>query len=240
MLTQESWALTSIADVLKASNTTLITGAVRVEPPAPGETRPHIFNTIYVMAPNGEIVSAYDKAHLVPFGEYLPLEPILGRLGLSQLTQIKSPFSPGPGPRSLPVPGAPLAGMSICYEAVFPGAIVDPSSRPDWIVNLTNDAWFGVSPGPYQHLQQARLRAIEEGLPMVRVANSGISAVIDPFGRVRASLTLGKVATLDADLPRPLSPTIYSNNRDIILAGELGVLLILLLFFRNRNKQLPD
>ena len=237
LLARESWALTSIADLLKTGPTTLITGAIRSDPAVSADASPHFFNSIYVIGSTGEILSAYDKAHLVPFGEYLPLERTLNALGIQQLTQIKSSFSTGPGPRTLSVPGAPSVGMTICYEAVFPGRVVDPLDRPSWLVNLTNDAWFGYSPGPYQHLHQARLRSVEEGLPMIRVANSGVTAAIDPWGRVAASLPLGKVGTIDVDLPRALSPTIYSNNRDIAVLIELGLVTLFTLFSRRRFKQ---
>ncbi|MDR3493102.1 MAG: apolipoprotein N-acyltransferase [Ancalomicrobiaceae bacterium] len=236
VLAREPWALATIADMLKSGPTSLITGAVRVEPPTAGETRPRFYNSIYVIGPDGGITGAYDKAHLVPFGEYMPLEWLFGWIGLKQLTQIKSPFSAGPGPRTLAVPGAPDAGMTICYEAVFPNEVVDPAERPGWLVNLTNDAWFGLTPGPYQHLHQARLRAVEEGLPMVRVANSGISAVIDAWGRVVAELPLGKRGVLDVDLPAAAPSTLYSNARHL---GETLEFIAICVFtiWRRRSRR---
>eukprot|EP01037_Dinobryon_pediforme_P030266 gene30266-34263_t len=184
ILAREPWALMSIADLLKTGPTVLVTGAVRFEPPPPGSVKARFYNSIYVIGSDGQIGAAYDKFHLVPFGEYLPLEPLLSLTGLTQLSLFKSTFSTGTGPRTLAVPNAPPAGMTICYEAAFPGEVIDAADRPEWMINLTNDSWFGVSPRPYQHLHQARLRSVEEGIPMVRAANSGLSAVIDPWGRI--------------------------------------------------------
>jgi apolipoprotein N-acyltransferase len=238
LLAREPWALSSIAELLRMGPTTLVTGAVRAEPPEGSETRPRFYNSIYIMGSDGEIKSAYDKFHLVPFGEYLPLQPLFDLIGFSQLTQIKSAFSRGPGPRTLPVPGAPPAGMTICYEAVFPGAVIDPGNRPGWIVNVTNDSWFGMSPGPYQHLDQARMRAVEEGLPVVRDANSGISAVIDAYGRITGSIALGKVGTLDSDLPAAIDPPFYATIRDAGVLVELTLTSLFTLWANLRRKRL--
>ena len=120
----------------------------------------------------------------MPFGEYLPFQDLLERLGLRQLTKQVGGFLPGDRRRAMDVPGAPKMLPLICYEIIFPGNAVPRGERPGWLINLTNDGWFGISTGPYQHFQQARVRAIEEGLPLVRAANTGISAVIDPLGRV--------------------------------------------------------
>jgi len=127
------------------------------------------------------------------------------------------------------VPGAPAALPLICYEAIFPGDIAASGERPGWIVNLTNDGWFGNSTGPYQHLQQARLRAIEEGLPMVRAANTGISAVIDPSGRIVARLGLGIEGVLDASLPSALPPTVYARLGDVPAAVIVAAALLLVI-----------
>jgi apolipoprotein N-acyltransferase len=156
----------------------------------------------------------------VPFGEYVPLR---GWLPLGKLTEGRGDFSAGPGPRSVAVPGAPEFGPLVCYEAIFPGAVVGPGARPGWLLNVTNDGWFGISTGPHQHLAAARLRAVEEGLPMVRAANTGISAVIDAGGRVRARLGLGRRGVLDAALPRAIrSPPPFAragNWLPVALAG---------------------
>jgi apolipoprotein N-acyltransferase len=125
----------------------------------------------------------------------------------------------------LDLPGLPPVGMLICYEAIFPGAVVDEAHRPDWMLNVTNDGWYGVSSGPYQHFAAARMRAIEEGLPFVRNANNGISAVIDPYGRVTAMLGLNAVGTVDAPLPTALSPTLFSRMGPLALVVLLGIAL---------------
>ena len=135
----------------------------------------------------------------------------LESLGLRQLTKLRGGYSSGPGVRTLDVPGLPPVGPLVCYEVVFPGEVIDPTRRPEWLLNVTNDAWYGITPGPWQHLQQTRLRAVEEGLPVVRAANNGVSATIDPLGRIVASLGLGPAGAVDSDLPRPLPPTFAST-----------------------------
>ena len=137
------------------------------------------------------------------------------RIGLEQLTRVQGGFIVGTARRNLEVPHAPRVLPLICYEAIFPGDISGSDERPGWIVNLTNDGWFGISTGPHQHLQQAQWRAIEQGLPLVRSANTGISAVIDPVGRIIAQLPLGAEGILDAALPAALRPTIYAKAGDI-------------------------
>jgi apolipoprotein N-acyltransferase len=149
------------------------------------------------------------------------------KIGLVQLTKVQGGFIPGTRRRTLEIPHAPRALPLICYEAIFPGDIVERDDRPGWIVNLTNDGWFGISTGPYQHLQQARLRAIEQGLPVVRAANTGISAVIDPLGRIVAVLGLGAEGVLDAGLPSPIPPTVYARTGDIPAAMIVTVTLLL-------------
>lgn len=210
VLTNEPWALSTIAQLI-GDHSTLFTGAVRTEAPAAGEVRHRWYNSIYALGRDAEILAAYDKAHLVPFGEYLPFQDTLERLGLRQLTKLRGGYSAGPGIRTVPVPGVPPFGPLVCYEIVFPGEVVDPAHRPEWLLNVTNDAWYGMTPGPWQHLHQARLRAVEEGLPVVRAANNGISAVIDPYGRLVAHLTLGAVGVVDSDLPRPAAPTVFAR-----------------------------
>ena len=177
--------------------------------------------------PDGSIRGIYDKVHLVPFGEYLPFQRVLERFGLRNLTKQVGGFLSGDRRRAMEVPGAPKMLPLICYEAIFPGSAVPPGERPGWLVNLTNDGWFGISSGPYQHFQQARVLAIAEGLPLVRAANTGISAVIDPVGRVVASLPLGSEGILDAGLPKAIAPTIYVRFGDDILILFTVVSLIL-------------
>ena len=161
-----------------------------------------LFNAAFMLGPNGETSGVYHKMHLVPFGEYVPLHSIVG---LTKLTVGDTDFSPGPGPHSLKLAGLPPAGPLICYEAIFSGQVVQPDDRPEWLLNITNDAWFGISSGPYQHFASAQIRAVEEGLPLVRVANTGISGVVDAYGRVKARLGLGREGIVDATLPVPIS-----------------------------------
>ena len=212
----------------------LITGAARAEAPLPGE-RLRYFNAIMAIEPGGRIVDSYDKVHLVPFGEYLPapLDAALRALGLRQFVAVPGGFTAGTlaGQRILNVPGLPPVAATICYEAIFPGAILPAGATaadrpPGLILNVTNDAWFGDTPGPRQHLAQARLRAVEEGLPLVRDANTGISAVIDAHGRVVARLPIEQEAVLDADLPvRILGGTLYGRAGDWPFAAMLAACL---------------
>ncbi|MCH7554721.1 MAG: apolipoprotein N-acyltransferase [Proteobacteria bacterium] len=192
----------------------LISGALRGI--AKTETAPQkLWNSLYAFDDEGRVVATYDKTHLVPFGEYMPFRNILS---LAKLTYGTTDFSAGPGPRSLTVAGLPSFSALICYEAIFPAAVVEPGKRPGFLLNITNDAWFGMSSGPYQHFASARLRAVEQGLPLVRSANTGISAVVDALGRITARLGLGREGVLDADLPRALGePTFYAGWGDIWL-----------------------
>jgi apolipoprotein N-acyltransferase len=216
-LTREADAMAQIADFLP-KGTVLITGSVRAPDVPPGTRITRAYNSIYVIDHAGSILSVYDKLHLVPFGEYLPFQDRLEALGFEQLTKIQGGFIPGNRRQTLQIPGAPQVLPLICYEIVFPGDIAARDDRPGWIVNLTNDGWFGISTGPYQHLQQARLRAIEQGLPVVRAANTGISAVIDPMGRIVARLGLGIEGVLDSSLPSAIRRTVYARIGDIPVA----------------------
>jgi len=211
-LTREPDALAQIAALLKPS-TELITGAVRAAPSATA-ANPRAYNSVYVIDPDGSIRGIYDKVHLVPFGEYLPLQRLLERLGLRQLTKQVGGFLSGDRRRAMDVPHAPKMLPLICYEAIFPGAAVPRGERPGWLVNVTNDGWFGISTGPYQHFQQARVLAIAEGLPLVRAANTGISAVVDPLGRIIKALPLGAEGVLDAALPQAIETTPYVRFGD--------------------------
>jgi len=183
-------------------------------------------------------LSVYDKLHLVPFGEYLPFQDWMERLGFEQLTKLQGGFIPGTVRRTLPIPNAPRALPLICYEAIFPGTVATNDDRPGWIVNLTNDGWFGISTGPYQHLQQARLRAIEQGLPLVRAANTGISAVIDPLGRIVAQLGLGIEGVLDSRLPSAIPPTVYARAGDIPTAMMVAAALIFVIRRRSAKRKM--
>lgn len=207
-LTQEPDALAQIVALLKPG-TELITGAVRAVPPEPGARTVRAYNSVYVIDSDGSIRGIYDKVHLVPFGEYLPFQTFLESLGLQQLTKQAGGFLSGDRRRAMDVGRAPKMMPLVCYEAIFPGEAIPDNERPGWLVNVTNDGWFGISSGPFQHFQQTRALAIAEGLPVVRAANTGISAVIDPVGRVIALLPLGVEGVLDSGLPRAIEKTIY-------------------------------
>jgi apolipoprotein N-acyltransferase len=228
-LTREADAMAEIADLLP-KGTVLVTGSVRVpDDTPPGVRITRAYNSIYVIDHDGSVLSIYDKLHLVPFGEFLPFQDWMEKAGLTQLTKVQGGYIAGTRRRSLDIPGAPRALPLICYEAIFPGNVAERDDRPGWIVNLTNDGWFGISTGPYQHLQQARMRAIEEGLPVVRAANTGISAVIDPMGRIVARLGLGIEGVLDASLPAAAAPTVYARFGNISAAILVAIALTLVL-----------
>ncbi len=183
-----------------------------------------IFNSLFVLSPEGAILARYDKHHLVPFGEYLPFRPVFDALGIPSLTG-RGDFSTGPGPQRLEVPGLPPFNPLICYELIFPYEIIGDGPRPEWILQVTNDAWFGGFAGPQQHLAQARIRAIEFGLPVVRSANTGISAVLDPYGRVLATIGLNSIGHTDQKLPDSITPTTYSRSGDLPSYVILVILL---------------
>jgi apolipoprotein N-acyltransferase len=199
---------------------------------------PKAWNSLFVVDDTGAIAARYDKHDLVPFGEFLPLRGLLSQIGLSKLTPGMLDFEAGPGRQTITLDGLPPFSPLICYEAIFPGGVVDPEARPDWLLNVTNDGWFGNSSGPYQHLAMARMRTIEEGLPLVRGANTGISAVVDPWGRVQARLGLGETGVLDAALPQPLPETPFARARPwpIILVVTASLLTIVLIESRARRR----
>ena len=222
ILSRDPQALSEIVGFLGPS-ATLITGAARRE----DGSSPRYFNSIEIVGRGGLSAQRYDKQHLVPFGEYMPFASLLERVHLTQLVDIPGGFEPGSGRRILRIPGLPDAMPLICYEAIFPiefGYLLSGAERPGWLLNVTDDAWFGLTPGPYQHFAQARLRAIELGLPLVRDANSGISAVLDGLGREIAVAPLGAEGVLDAELPEALAPTWQSR------LGSAGAMLIGLAF----------
>ena len=225
-LTREPDALAQIAALLP-KDTVLITGSVRAPDLPPGTRITRAYNSIYVIDHDGNVLSVYDKLHLVPFGEYLPFQDWMETLGFQQLTKVQGGFIPGKVRRTMEIPNAPRVLPLICYEAIFPDTVANPNDRPGWIVNLTNDGWFGISTGPHQHLQQARIRAIEQGLPVVRAANTGISAVIDPLGRIVARLDLGVEGVLDSALPSANQPTVYTRAGDVPAAVLMAIAMIL-------------
>jgi apolipoprotein N-acyltransferase len=223
-LTTEPDALAQIASLLP-EGAVLITGADRIGAPPPGALRTDVHTSIYVIDHHGAVVGLYDKVHLVPFGEFLPLQPLLERLGLMQLTKVVGGLMSGEARQPFGVPNAPAAIPLLCYEVIFADEISPPGARAGWLLNLTNDGWFGISSGPYQHFAQARLRAIEQGLPLVRAANTGISAVVDPVGRIVGSLPLGAQGVLDAPLPHPIAPPLYARVGDLPAALLLAFAL---------------
>ena len=233
-LAYEGKALADIVDLLPP-RAVLITGAVRAGRPDPDGHIRRAYNSIYVLDHDVSVRGLYDKVHLVPFGEYLPFQNFMESLGLLQLTKIRGGYLAGEQHKPLAIPGAPPALPLICYEIIFPEeARAYVGDRPAWIINLTNDGWFGLSSGPYQHFQQARVRAIELGLPLVRAANTGISAVVDPLGRVVGSLPLGVDGVLDARLPQPAPPTVYTRVGDSPTYAALVGILALTYFARRR------
>jgi apolipoprotein N-acyltransferase len=225
-LTREADALAQITKLLPAG-VVLITGAMRLDEPV-NPKNPAAYNSIYVIDHDGSILALYDKVHLVPFGEYLPFERLLERIGLQELTKQRGGFVAGDRRRVISIPGAPPALPLICYEITFPGDVMPSGERPGWMINVTNDGWFGISTGPYQHFAQARTRAIEEGLPLARAANTGISAVVDPLGRIINSLPLGAEGVLDAPLPRPISAPVYARVGDgpAIIIVAIALLIV--------------
>ena len=236
-------ALTEIADLLP-DDTVLLTGALRLSdnaPPVATDATPRAsrkaFNSLMAFNGSGLLVGLTDKTHLVPFGEFLPLQSLFESVGLQQLTKQRGGFSPGKTPRSLfPVAGIGLIAPLICYEAIFPEEIVQDGKRPNMMLNLTNDAWFGDTTGPRQHFHQNRVRAVEQGVPLVRVANGGISAVIDSYGRIRTELGLNKKGVLDSALPVARPPTVYVAFGDII-AAITALLFLLAGGYLGRNKK---
>jgi apolipoprotein N-acyltransferase len=172
------------------------------------------YNSAILLDAGGAVTQTYDKAHLVPFGEYVPFGDLMAWFGIYGFAaQSGAGYSAGPGPALLDL-GIGVAMPLICYEAVFAQDVNAVPTRPDMLIQITNDAWFGTRSGPYQHLVQARMRAAEQGLPMLRAANTGITAMIDPYGRMRESIPLGQAGAVDAVLPKPLPATLYSRTGD--------------------------
>ncbi len=224
LLTERRDTLASIGAMLP-EGTNLLTGAARAEAATSGGEG-FVFNSIYVINHQGEIVSAADKTHLVPFGEYVPFKKVAQNLGIEQLANQDGGFEPGSSRKLLSTGIGPKILALICYEIIFSGNLWNEAERPGWIVNLTNDAWFGNTPGPYQHLRQAILRGVEEGLPVVRVANSGVSGVYDAYGRTIQQLPLGQAGFIDSKLPIALKPTLFK-----IWSGKLLWIIFGVFFF---------
>jgi len=231
-------ALQAIGEMLP-DTVFLLTGALRRELGAerPAGTPVPAYNSLLVLDGRGLLHSVYDKTHLVPFGEYLPWQPMLESIGLEQLTRWRGGFSEGPTPRpTLKVPGLPEAGGLICYEAIFPGVGASSASPPALLVNVTNDGWFGNTTGPRQHYHQARVRAVEEGLTLVRAANNGISAVIDGNGRALVMIGINVRGSIDSAIPVPRSRPVYAVLGEAVFLGiSLLFVGILVLFGRGRT-----
>jgi apolipoprotein N-acyltransferase len=208
LLDESRLGLSRIADVLQPGQA-LLAGSLRRSVNA--AQKQTYFTSVLLIDDEGVVKQTYDKWRLVPGGEYLPFAWALEPLGFRKVVNVPESFTPGAGPRSLDVPGIGKAAMLICYEAIFPHRLVDETLRPRWIVNVTNDGWFGLSVGPHQHLAQVRMRAVEQGLPVVRAANTGISAVIDPWGRYTAQTALETKAVLDVRLPEAMPQTVFSR-----------------------------
>jgi len=235
LLAQDAEAARLAAEALGATAATLLAGTVRAEWGPDGRLA-RLFNSLAAIRATGEagpeLLALYDKHHLVPFGEYMPLGGILP----IRMVTGGVDFSAGPGPRTLAVPGLPSFSPLICYEVIFPGRVVDRERRPAWLLNITNDAWFGVSAGPHQHLAAARLRAVEEGLPLARAAQTGISAVFDARGGRVARLDLGEAGAVAAALPGALPPTPFASF-GLFIPGGIATATLLLAMMRRRTGQ---
>ena len=192
-------------------------------------------NSVFALDPTGKVLGRYDKAHLVPYGEYLPMRPLLSAIGLSQLAPGQGDTSYGPGPRTIDLGVFGKVGLQVCYEIIFSGDVVDDQNRPDFLFNPSNDAWFGAW-GPPQHLAQARMRAAEEGLPVIRSTPTGISAVIDARGRLLHSIGWKTAGTIDSVLPAPLAPTLFARFGNLIpLLLGFGLLFSAIALGRTRR-----
>ena len=242
ILARDARALAWIGSALPA-RTTLVTGAARMETPGASSNRNKesgVYNSVQVVASGGAIIDSSDKVHLVPFGEYLPVSRLLNGIGLRQFVAIPGGFESGERRKALNVPGLPLVSPLVCYEAIFSGEVIPQiwplggEKRPGLLLNVTNDGWFGRYVGPHQHFAQARLRSIEEGLPLVRAANTGISAVIDPYGRVVSELPVGVEGILDSKLPASIRPTFFANFGNLAAGGIFLLLLTIAAAIRFR------
>jgi apolipoprotein N-acyltransferase len=232
-LIDESAAARLRLDEALQDNQTLITGAIRR---SARSASADYFTSILAFDGKGEVRSVYDKWRLVPGGEFLPMEWLLEPLGFKKLVTLPGGFRAGPGAGSIEIAGLGRAGALICYEVIFPHALVSAAQRPALLINLTNDGWFGNSTGPYQHFAQARMRSVEQGLPLLRAANTGVSGSIDPLGRTLGRTNLGEKATLDVPLARPIAQTFYSRFGDLILLLLLFALVVISPLFARVNR----
>ncbi|WP_237478239.1 apolipoprotein N-acyltransferase [Lichenibacterium dinghuense] len=240
ILSRDPDALDAIGRILP-KDTVLVTGAARVEgSQTSAKDPPRYFNAIQVLGHDpgtgtAAVGDTYDKVHLVPFGEYMPFIGLMERLGISQFVPIPGGFTPGTRHRLLRVPGLPPVVPAVCYEAIFSGGLLPPGDEGldrGVILNVSDDGWFGRTAGPWQHLAQARLRAVEQGLPLIRAANTGVSAIVDPYGRILQELPLGEAGVLDGFLPQSLGPTAFSEMNQVIPLAASCLLLTLLFAVR--------
>ena len=233
LLTQDEFARAMVTSALTPGSI-LLAGSLRTEK---NKSAPFVkmFNSIVALNDLGVFLGSYDKSHLVPFGEYVPLTEFFPFI--RKLTPIAMDFSKGDGVKTLIIPRTLPVGMLVCYEVIFPGKVVDKKERPYWLLNVTNDGWYGISAGPYQHFATAQLRAVEEGLPLARSANTGISAMIDAYGRTTAYLDLGMKGFVDVGLPRRTEkPTLYAQyGNKIPLTICLFLLFIAYSSFKKRK-----
>ena len=205
-------------------NGNLITGVPRF---ISKNNETNLYNSLVVYNKEMSLIEFYDKHHLVPFGEFIPFRSFLANIGLSKITAGSLDYSPGNGPKTIKVDGLPSFSPLICFEVIFPSKIVNKFNRPEWLLSISNDGWFGPNAGPRQHFDMARIRSIEEGIPLIRVSNMGISASIDPFGRIIEIINIGNTGYLDVLIPKSLSKTVYSRYGDLVL---FTICLIILLF----------
>ncbi|GLK66544.1 apolipoprotein N-acyltransferase [Hansschlegelia plantiphila] len=216
-----------------ARGATLATGSVRGERRADGAGADY-WNALHLVGDDGSILATYDKIHLVPFGEYLPFQTLLESFGLEAVTRQRGGFASGVRQAVIALPQGPRFRPLICYEAIFPEEVSDGEERPDFLLNVTNDAWFGRTPGPYQHAAQARVRAVEQGLPMVRSANGGISSIVDAYGRIVEALPLGTRGVVDGFLPLAIEPTVFVTTSGRLFLAFPVIFLSLVFVARSR------
>ena len=215
----------------------LLVGAPKGSPR--GQKPFKIWNSLFAIKPGGAVAATYDKAHLVPFGEYLPFRNLIGDK-FGKLTAGRSDFSAGPGPQTINLDGLPSFSPLICYEVIFPDAVTDKNDRPEWLLNLTNDAWFGLSAGPYQHLMAARFRSVEQGMPLVRVANTGITVATDAYGQILGQIDLGEQGIVDVDLAAALKTLPLYARFGNAVPGVLVVLFLGLGLLLGRDKAIKS
>lgn len=231
LLEQRPDALTSLADAL-SSGQVLLTGGARVEG-NPADPTARFYNSMIAVDSGGEIIAGTDKTHLVPFGEYLPLRSLLEPFGIDTIAHTPGIFAPGPArePMDLGQGFPPILGL-ICYEAIFSREVLADVANARLLINVTNDAWYGRTPGPYQHFRQAQMRAIETGLPLVRAANNGLSGFVDPWGRISGGLALDVRGAVDHAVPLVQVATLFSTQAKAVLSGLLALFFVLALAFR--------